>query len=64
VNRLSWEQYERTMVDLGFILRQVKFDTTPVDEAFYQRFEDTLGRYRKIDLSRDFFTVVLEKPTR
>jgi hypothetical protein len=62
VNRLSWEQYERCIVDIGFELREVKFDIATWDEGFYRRFEDMLGRYRRIDLSRDFFTVVLEKP--
>jgi len=62
VNKLTWEQYEAAMLRLGFRIRSLKFDLYPLDEAFYARFEDVLGRYPRADLERDFFTVVLEKP--
>ncbi len=39
-----------------------RFDIYPLDEAFYGRFEDVLGRYPRVDLERGFFTAVLEKP--
>ena len=39
-------------------------DGTPLDQAFYARFEPILGRYPRTDLQRDFFQVVLEKPAR
>jgi SAM-dependent methyltransferase len=62
VNRLTWEQYEAAFLDAGFVIRSLKFTTYPLDEAFYQRFEDVLGRYPKVDLERGFFQVVLERP--
>jgi hypothetical protein len=45
------------------VIRSLKFDVTPLDEAFYARFSDILGRYPRWDLERDFFHVVLEKPS-
>jgi SAM-dependent methyltransferase len=62
VNKLTWEQYEATILALGFRIRALRFDEIPLDLDFYERFEDVLGRYPKIDLERDFFTVILEKP--
>ena len=64
VNRLTWEQYEAAFLAAGFAIRALTFTTYPLDEAFYERFEDVLGRYPKVDLERGFFQVVLEKPTR
>jgi SAM-dependent methyltransferase len=62
VNRLTWEQYEACLLDIGFVIRSLSFDIYPLDEAFYARFEDILGRYPRNDLERGFFTVVLERP--
>jgi SAM-dependent methyltransferase len=62
VNRLTWEQYEAYLLEIGFLIRSVSFDRYPLDEAFYRRFEDVLGRYPREDLERGFFTVVLERP--
>ena len=62
VNKLTWEQYEVALIQIGFRIRALKFDTYPLDEVFYARFEDVLGRYPRADLERGFFTVVLEKP--
>jgi SAM-dependent methyltransferase len=62
VNKLTWEQYEAAILRLGFRIRSLKFDLYPLDDAFYARFEDVLGRYPRADLERGFFTVVLEKP--
>jgi SAM-dependent methyltransferase len=62
VNRLTWEQYEATIIRAGFVIRSVLFDVTPLDVAFYRRFEDVLGRYPREDLERDYFTAVLERP--
>lgn len=64
VNRLTWEQYEAHMLEVGFMIRSLRFDLYPLDEAFYARFEDILGRYPRRDLERGFFTVILEKPRR
>jgi SAM-dependent methyltransferase len=62
VNRLTWEQYEAYLLEIGFVIRALSFDLYPLDEDFYRRFEDVLGRYPRIDLERGFFTVVLERP--
>jgi hypothetical protein len=40
----------------------LRFTERELDIAFYRRFEDVLGRYPRFDLTKDFFTVVLEKP--
>ncbi|MEA2535955.1 MAG: 2-polyprenyl-6-hydroxyphenyl methylase / 3-demethylubiquinone-9 3-methyltransferase [Chloroflexota bacterium] len=64
VNRLTWSEYERHFERIGFKIRMLRFTETPLDEAFYERFESVLGRYPRTDLSRDFFEVVLEKPAR
>jgi SAM-dependent methyltransferase len=64
VNRLTWEQYEAAFLFTGFRIRALTFTRYPLDEAFYERFEDVLGRYPKADLERGFFQVVLEKPGR
>jgi hypothetical protein len=62
VNRLSWAQYQSYLDEIGFVTRRVSFRKTPIDEGFYRRFEDILGRFPRRDLERDFFTVILEKP--
>ena len=64
VNRLTWSQYERYFADVGFETRLLRFTERTLDDDFYRRFEDVLGRYPRWDLTRDFFTVVLEKPAR
>jgi SAM-dependent methyltransferase len=63
VNRLSWVEYESRIVDLGFRVRHLAFQEADWDEEFYRRFEDVLGRFPRTDLSRDFFTATLEKPS-
>jgi SAM-dependent methyltransferase len=62
VNRLTWSQYEDYFRQIGFTMHSLRFSETPLDEAFYARFSDILGRYPKWDLTKDFFHVVLEKP--
>ena len=64
VNRLTWEQYEAAFLGAGLVIRALSFTRYPLDEDFYRRFEDVLGRYPKVDLERGFFQVVLEKPVR
>ena len=61
VNRLTWAQYERYFREVGFRMLALRFRETPLDEEFYRRFEDVLGRYPRWELTRDFFEVVLEK---
>jgi SAM-dependent methyltransferase len=62
VNRLSWADYESRLRAAGFAIRALRFTGRPIDEDFYRRFEDILGRYPRTDLARDFFEVVVEKP--
>lgn len=62
VNRLTWEQYESAFLAAGFVIRSLSFTRYPLDETFYARFEDVLGRYPREDLERGFFQVTLEKP--
>ena len=62
VNKLTWAQYERYFELIGFKVRMARLRGAPFDQAFYERFENVLNRYPLFDLSKDFFTVVLEKP--
>jgi SAM-dependent methyltransferase len=62
VNHLTWSQYEDYFREIGFVTRSLRFSEAPLDEAFYNRFDDILGRYPKWDLTRDYFYAVLEKP--
>jgi SAM-dependent methyltransferase len=62
VNRLTWDNYEQYIHEIGFLLRRVNFQEADWDEEFYLRFEDMLGRYSRRDLRRDFFLAVLQKP--
>ena len=61
VNRLTWAHYEDYFREIGFRILALRFRETPLDEEFYRRFHDVLGRYPRWELSRDFFEVVLEK---
>lgn len=61
VNRLTWAHYEDYFAEIGFRVLALRFRETPLDEEFYQRFHDILGRYPRWELSKDFFEVVLEK---
>ena len=62
VNRLSMHHYRNYFADVGFRVRRLTIQETPIDEAFYARFEDVLGRFPRTDLRQDFFLAVLEKP--
>ena len=62
VNRLSWYHYQYYFDRLGFRIRHLHFTQMPIDEDFYQRFEDILGRFPRWDLTKDFFLAVVEKP--
>jgi SAM-dependent methyltransferase len=62
VNKLTWAEYERYIQMAGFTIEMVSFTERPIDEEFYARFEDVLGRYPRWDLEKDFFTAVLRKP--
>ena len=62
VNRLTWSQYEDYFREIGFVMHSLRFREAPLDEAFYERFSDILGRYPRSDLTKDFFYTVVEKP--
>ena len=64
VNRLSWLHYEYYADLLGFDVLHRGFTENPIDEDFYHRFEDILGRYPRADLRRDYLLLVLRKPER
>ena len=64
VNKLTWDHYERFFEQIGFTVKMQRFSEREIDEEFYKRFEDVLGRYPRWDLSKDFFNVVLAKPER
>jgi len=62
VNKMTWEQYRAEIERIGFRIRRERLRETPLDEPFYRRFQERLGRYPLADLRRDFFEVVLERP--
>ena len=62
VNRLSWLHYEYYADLLGFEVAHRAYTETPIDEEFYTRFEDVLGRHPRADLRRDYLLMVLRKP--
>lgn len=62
VNRLVAEQYLHYFREAGFNIDKIWYNETPIDEAFYQRFEPVLGRYPRVDLMRDFIHADLSKP--
>jgi len=62
VNKLTWAHYERYFDLVGFNVKMAKFIGRPFDQEFYDRFENVLNRYPIFDLTKDFFTAVLERP--
>jgi SAM-dependent methyltransferase len=61
VNRMTIGGYVQAVDELGFRTLDLKRRVIPIDVAFYQRFEDQLGRYPALDLETDFATLILEK---
>ena len=59
VNQLSVGDYLNYFNLLGLQIEKISFDTTPIDEEFYSRFEDRLSRIPRFDLERDFLKVEL-----
>lgn len=59
VNQLSIGDYLNYFRLLGFRPKKLSFDTTPIDEHFYSRFEERLSRFPRFDLERDFLKVEL-----
>lgn len=59
VNKLTHLHYRDYFERIGFEVRRETFSRTPLDEEFYHRFEEILGRYPRWDLERDFIQVIL-----
>lgn len=59
VNRLTVSHYQTYLRQLDFKVVRQWTTGTPIDEAFYQRFIDKLGRYPRFDLEKDFIYMVL-----
>lgn len=63
VNKLTAAQYLLYFDLLDLTPARVRYDITPIDEPFYERFLDRLGRYPRFDLERDFIHVELSHRT-
>ncbi len=59
VNKLTASQYREQVARFGLDIEHEWFDRTPLDEAFYERFSDKLGKYPREDLELDFIHMVL-----
>lgn len=59
VNRWTAAEYLLTFKELGLSVLDCSYSRTPIDEAFYTRFEDLLSRYPRVDLERNFIKVHL-----
>lgn len=59
VNKLTFAQYLEYFRLLGFNAERTWASMKPIDEPFYQRFEDVLGRYPRFDLERDFIHAIV-----
>jgi SAM-dependent methyltransferase len=62
VNKLVAAEYEAYFRLLGFAIESIGFTLRPIDEPFYARFEEKLGRYPRFDLERDFIVAVVSRP--
>ena len=59
VNKLTVAHYERYVRQLDFNVVRQWTTGTPINEEFYERFIDKLGRYPRYDLEQDFIYLVL-----
>ena len=59
VNKLTVAHYEMYLRQLDFEVVRQWTTGTPIDEEFYQRFIDKLGRYPRYDLEQDFLHMVI-----
>ena len=59
VNRLTVAHYEMYLRQLDFEVVRQWTTGTPIDEEFYQRFIDKLGRYPRYDLEQDFLHMII-----
>ena len=64
VNKLTVAHYEKYVQQLDFDVVKQWTRGTPIDEEFYERFIDKLGRYPLYDLERDFIYLVLGRQSR
>jgi len=62
VNRLSVADYLRYFEIIGFQITEKRFWESPIDEEFYNRFEDKLSRYPRFDLEKNFLLATLQRP--
>jgi 2-polyprenyl-3-methyl-5-hydroxy-6-metoxy-1,4-benzoquinol methylase len=59
VNKLVAAQYLLYFNELAFKIKKLTFSKTDIDENFYKRFYDILGRYPRYDLEKDFINATL-----
>ena len=59
VNKLTVAHYELYVRQLDFEVVRQWTTGTPIDEGFYERFIERLGRYPRYDLEQDFIYLVL-----
>jgi cyclopropane fatty-acyl-phospholipid synthase-like methyltransferase len=59
VNKLTAAHYLTYFDRLDFTVEKLWWTKSEIDEDFYRRFEDILGRYPRYDLERDFINVIL-----
>jgi 2-polyprenyl-3-methyl-5-hydroxy-6-metoxy-1,4-benzoquinol methylase len=59
VNKMTHAHYEMYLSRIGFTRHATHVSPSNFDEAFYERFEDVLGRYPRYDLSHDFLHLIL-----
>ena len=62
VNQLSVSDYFTYFKLIGFEAGTPSYSTEPIDEPFYKRFEDILGRFPRWDLEKNFLKLTLTKP--
>jgi SAM-dependent methyltransferase len=59
INKLTHYHYRDYFERIGFEVLREGYSEQPIDEEFYARFEEILGRYPRTDLERDFINVIL-----
>jgi len=61
LSKLTAAEYLAHFDAAGLKADQVWYSVRNIDEEFYTRFEDVLGRYPRFDLERDFIHAILRK---
>ena len=59
LNKLTAAEYLVFSDLVGLRTERVSYTMRPIDEDFYQRFEEALSKYPRFDLERDFIEAVL-----